>query len=119
MLTTDQNNNTESLFAVSGDQGAKWLQAFTTIGDSEMTSDYMVQIVATINNVVTSDISIDDIKTTPGSCTISNKPPTGKLYLIYLASLYLFSRAKSIHFIFSTFSFQVRKICEPIKSYTV
>ena len=49
-----------------------------TIGDL-LTSDYQVQITATINNPVTSDISIDDIQTTPGICNSTGQPTKGVL----------------------------------------
>ena len=69
VVTLDMANNTSPpLWSVSGDQGDKWQQAFVTIGNGQ-TIDYAVLITASISTPVTSDISIDDIKTTAGACT--------------------------------------------------
>jgi len=77
VVSVDQSNKSSQLWYISGDQGPAWNQASMTIGDSQMTSDYVVQFIATLNTIVNSDISIDDISTVEGSCLNTNKPPSG------------------------------------------
>lgn len=88
VASVDMSNTSLSLWSRSGNQGTEWKQDYVTIGAGVL-SDYMLQITATVNDPVSSDISIDDIKTTSGPCTDANKPATGELYcfMVCVASI--------------------------------
>ena len=78
VVSVDVTNKSTSLFTISGNQGPSWRQAFVTIGDGT-TSDYVIQLIATLDKIITSDISIDDIQTSIGACNASTLPPKSKL----------------------------------------
>lgn len=77
LLLRDTNNQSQVLWSITGDQGDKWNMGNVTIGNQQ-TADYILQFTATINSVITSDISIDDITTSAGACSNSQTPPSGK-----------------------------------------
>lgn len=76
IASVDQSNQTISLWSMSGNKGTAWKRGYVTIGDTQAT-DYQIQIVGTIKNIISSDIAIDDIATTTGACSAKNQPATG------------------------------------------
>ena len=88
IVSVDQSNQTVSLWSMSGNQGTAWKRGYVTIGDTQ-TTDYQIQIIGTIKNIISSDIAIDDIATKVGACSAKNQPATGKQVTLYVVIAFL------------------------------